>query len=160
MSNKKTFTIFLCLTAAAAGLVIYMGSRVSLQSYGQSSRVLEWVTGLVPAFGMLEKSRQVYLVRRMAHAFEYGVFSASCLVLACSLGKIKSRAACGAISLIAALVLALCDELLIQANTAGRSGTVKDVGFDFICAFVVVGIGLLAMWVQSKRQRRSSFGSR
>ena len=146
MRSKKGLIIFLCLTLAVAALVMYMGSRGANQSYGQSSWVLSWFTKLVPFFGKLPQGRQVYLIRRMAHAFEYGIFALCCSALLFSIGKIEKKWACGAVTMLATFGLACIDELLIQAGTAGRTGTFKDVLFDCASALVVAIIVMIVKY--------------
>jgi len=109
-----------------------------------------WLPGAEPA--LLETLH--FLVRKLAHAAEYGVFAGLSFIALRTSAPQPSRLPAPA-ALALCLALSLCDEVR-QAGTGVREGSAADVALDF--AGGVLALGLLWTFARKgsgKRPRAS-----
>jgi len=149
--NKILIIVFAILSMAIAAFALANGAADGNTSYAFSSWALDIFVKIVPPFGKLAYSRQVFLIRRMAHALVYfcfGFFFSKFIVKVIGNGKNKKRKVINRIisffiSLAVSVGLSCCDELIIQAGTAGRTGTITDVLFDAIFYTIAIAISVI-----------------
>ena len=123
------------LSLAATGLWVWFifarSARTAEDSGAESAVILELLQRVVP-------SLTDTIVRKMAHFTEYFILGALLYLDWRLLGHGPVLLALGL-----SAGLACVDELLIQANTAGRSGELRDILLDSAGAATALGFCLL-----------------
>ena len=115
--------------AVGAG-IMYFGTRTG----GVSSLQSGLVTRIIQSMGILRNldfRMAMFIVRKMAHMFEYCLFAGS---MNWTLRKSLNRKAAYA-SFLTAFFLASCDEL-VQFSKEGRVGCVEDILIDSLGAAI------------------------
>ncbi|MDO5331459.1 MAG: VanZ family protein [Bacillota bacterium] len=155
MTNRSKNLIIIVLLMAGsvvfAGFALFAGSQGQEQSYQMSGGALAIFLKVFPVFGKLSYTKQMFYIRRMAHAFLYsgmGLFFSG-WVMRC----IRKRPVAIAVSVMGPLIVSCLDELVIQVGAAGRNGSIKDVFFDMIFVCVMVAVTAVVSKKVNKRDR-------
>ena len=124
--------------------VLFIFARSALtaeESSAESAVILELLQRAIPFMTDI-------VVRKLAHFTEYFILGGLLYLDLRLLGR-------GSVLLIPGLAagIACVDELLIQANTAGRSGELRDVLLDTAGAAAAVGLCIL---LRQRKGRRSN----
>lgn len=142
MNKKRLFTIIFAVLTLAITVFIFSNSlQVGETSAAQSDIIAEIADRMLRAVGItLEERTLTVVIRKLAHFSEYFILGAS------SLGFILtafSKRRFAVFSPIYCLAVAVCDEFIMQAMTAGRAPLWTDVLIDFsgvMTAFVIICI--------------------
>ena len=142
MNKKRLFSVIFALLTAAITIFIFFNSLQSGEdSVSQSNAVAEIAERILRAFGITPEERTLTVViRKLAHFSEYFMLGAS------SLGFIItmfSKRCFAVFSPIYCLTVAVFDEFIMQAMTAGRAPLWTDVLIDFsgtLAAVVIICI--------------------
>ena len=139
--SRKIWLGALCLVTLLWTAFIF--SR-SMQTGAESSAASGRLTALIRAIlGGIPVSE--YFVRKLAHFSEYAILSLPATSAALLVGRRWAFAAWGY-----ALLVALCDEFVVQAMTAGRGPRITDVLIDGAGALVGT-VALVVVWLLARR---------
>lgn len=153
MNKKRIFAIIFALITIAVTIFIFMNSmKDGEESAKQSGFFTDLAEKALNAVGLTPNRDTVSLfIRKLAHFSEYFVLSASAAV-ALYLGFNNRKAAI--IAPLYAFSVAVCDEFIVQALTAGRGPAWTDVLIDTsgaVFAFSVFAV--IIVFKESKKQK-------
>ena len=114
--------------------VMFFGTRGGTESVAQSTTVTNWFQ-MLGFFRNINFSLAQFIVRKMAHMSEYGLFA---LTTDWSLAKYDAEKA-KYFAFLISFALAGADELY-QYTNAGRTGCIQDVLIDVLGACVGIAI--------------------
>ena len=136
----RKYKVLLWILFVGWTLMIFARSMQTAQASTEESTVVLELLQRVFAVDLTENQ-----VRKMAHFAEFAVLGA--LAQLAFGGFIKTRKAGVAFSVVAGLVIALCDET-VQLFVEGRSGEVKDVWLDLLGAITgaLVLFAIRVLW--------------
>ncbi len=139
MSIRWKRVLALLVTAFWIWFIFARSAKPATESGAESAVLLQYLQRFLP--GLTD-----HLVRKLAHFTEYFLLG-SLLFLDCRLlgrGAFLLPLGCGA-------AVACADELIIQANTPGRSAEIWDVLLDTLGVAAAIGLCLL---LRRRKERR------
>lgn len=129
MSKRKkiTFWVFAILSIALTAFIFSNSLRAGEESSAQSDIVTDLANKLLGSFGIsIEPQELSHFIRKLAHFSEYFALG---LTSAVTLSVFKKRFYM-IFSPIYCVIIAICDEFIMQAMTIGRAPMWKDVLID------------------------------
>lgn len=126
------------------GVIFFFSAQPAVESAELSAGTVDWVISYfseIPVLRTLEeKGILEFLVRKLAHAAEYGVLG---ILLGCTIFFHKSWNAKWQFKTLGLCCFYACSDEFHQLFVPGRSGQIRDVGIDTAGAFCAV----LVLWL-------------
>lgn len=155
MSKKKvTSYIFLTLAIGMTVFIFANSMKTGEESGAQSGVFVNLANRLLGLFG-IEPSLEslTFFIRKLGHFGEYFILS---VFTALFILKSFANKYLPALGLCYCFAVALCDEFIVQMNTAGRGPSFRDVLID--TAGAVTALGVIFLIVYLKRKKAKSNG--
>ena len=150
ISPRKRLVLFLILAALVLSFIFYNSTRTGVQSDGASKGLMSAILAIIDPRGVLDTGIVHFIIRKAAHFTEFFAYGV-CLCGAAIAFEDIIKAPRVSLTLLVALVSAVCDEL-IQEFTAARSASPKDIVLDFFGA--LCGVLLSRLITKAIRKRR------
>lgn len=160
--NKKNIYRILSLffLLCAAGIIAFIfgnSSKDSTQSSNDSDKIVEKVEEVCEEIGIQTDTSTVsHCVRKSAHFFEFMLLGA-CLSLSAIFAFGKKAWIFAIVSTVISFAVAMTDEFLFQANSAGRSPEFRDVLLDTsgaLTAVIIVSLIYLLIIKIAERKKK------
>ena len=162
--RKYTFVIiFTLLSVIWIGFIWSRSMQNGIDSGEASGRVYEFVNKIAELLGS-EKHISEHFVRKAAHFLEYTILALLICIDIFGFSRLRydvfhiSSFKVFPLSLIVAVLVALTDEFVIQANTEGRGPSIVDVGIDtlgaitgMLCVAAVLAIPMFIKKIKEKQ---------
>lgn len=159
---KKTgfrITLPMVLLVLWMGLILYFSSDTGAESSLKSGLVMKYLGPIIQKISMhirgteFSTSNLHFIVRKLAHMFNYGMLS-SLSYLSCY--SIKPRKFLSSLfAIVYSTSFALIDEFY-QTFVSGRSGSVRDVLIDSVGIYAAVVIFSILLAIIERRKRRKT----
>lgn len=152
--NKKQIisAVFAVLTLAMTAFIFINSLQVGEDSAKQSNNIVIIVKKIFGGLGILPEDATLSLViRKLGHFTEYFILGALAAVF---IIKTFSNKYFPAFAAAYGFAVAVCDEFVMQANTAGRGPSWVDVCIDTGGVLVALGIIFLLRFIMKKRNAK------
>ena len=165
MKNKIKRIIFAILIILNCSLIFYFSNQVADDSSVQSSRVVDWVSEVLPSIRNLEETEKdsvkamlVPIVRKTAHFSIYAMLGIWTINFALTFGKINMQQKI-IYTILFCLFYAITDEIH-QIFIEGRSCEIRDILIDTLGAatgtLIMLGIIKLIEKIFHKNEKELS----
>lgn len=160
-SRKQIVWIFFVLSLGWMGLIFFFSAQPAIKSAELSTKTVDWLLSPSPKGSILQhliqklqaldgKGILEFLVRKLAHAVEYGVLA---VLLGITIRFSRRWNQKWQIKTIILCWLYACTDEFHQLFVPGRAGQVRDVIIDTVGAiFAVLVIWLFFIFLERKRQ--------
>jgi len=142
--RKRIFWIFLVFSVSWMGMIFYFSAQPAVRSSELSTGVMDWVLVYFSEVSVLkflvEKGILEFIIRKIAHIAEYGVFA---VFLGVTIRHSKNWCRKWQIKTVFSCFLYAATDEFHQLFVQGRSGQVRDVLIDTAGACG----GVLVLWL-------------
>lgn len=140
--RKRRFWVFLVLSLFWMGLIFYFSAQSAEESAELSTGTVDWLLAYDSKRHVLQnlagKGILEFVVRKLAHAAEYGILA---VFLGLTIYSSKRWKRKWQLKTVIFCCLYACSDEFHQLFVAGRSGQIRDVGIDTfgaVCAVLIL----------------------
>ncbi len=153
------FIIFCVLTLLWVGFIFSNSAKTGEESGAASTAVVESVEGFLEKLGITPDISELF-IRKLAHFLEYALLSLLCCAdILCLIKASKTNRRIEPFWLISptfCFLVANIDEFCVQASTAGRGPSFRDVCIDTSGAlFTTLVFALVIFFISRRKEKRA-----
>ncbi len=147
--GKTLGVVFLILALLWSGFIFSRSMKSGEESEKESGSVLQYAEAVLGFFGLDAPSE--HFIRKAGHFIEYAILGGlSGLALACLGLRLWSPA-----SFLYAVLIALCDEFVVQRLSVGRGPSFRDVLIDSAGALSALLLVFFVIWIKGRKKAQN-----